>query len=55
MRHHLVRSIASSLLNEVCEDMTIEPQLQSLTGESFAPSTAKVNEARHDISCARGF
>ena len=43
-----MRNITSSLLNEV------EPQLQPLTGESFAPLTATGNEVRLDV-CARGF
>ena len=51
---NLVRYITSSLLSEVCKDVRVEPQLQPLTGESFAPSTATGNEVRVDV-CARGF
>ena len=54
LRHNLVRNITSSLLNEVCKDVQVEPQLQPLTGESFAPSTATGNEVRLDV-CAHGF
>ena len=54
LRHNLVRNITSSLLSEVCKDVQVEPQLQPLTGESFAPSTATGNEVRLDI-CARGY
>ena len=54
LRHNFVRDITSSLLSEVCKDVRVEPQLQTLTGESFAPSTATGNEVRLDV-CARGF
>ena len=49
-----MRNITSSLLSEVCKDVRVEPQLQTLTGESFALSTATGNEVRLDV-CARGF
>ena len=49
-----MRNIISSLLSEVCKDVRVEPQLQPLTGESFAPSTATGNEVRLDVR-ARGF
>ena len=49
-----MRNITSSLLSEVCKDVRVEPQLQPLTGEFFAPSTATGNEVRLDV-CARGF
>ena len=43
------------LLNEICNDVQIEPQLQSLSGENFDAKTANKHEdARLDIS-ARGF
>ena len=50
-RHNFVIDITSSLLSEVCK---VEPQLQPLTCESFAPSTATGYEVRLDV-CARGF
>ena len=49
-----MRIITSSLLRSVCEDVRVELQLQPLTGESFAPSTATGNEVRLDVG-ARGF
>ena len=54
LRHEFVRNITSSLLSEVCKDILVEPQLQPLTGESFAPSKATGNEVRLDL-CAPGF
>ena len=54
LRHNFVRNITSSLLSEVCKNVRVEPQLQPLTGESFAPSTTTGNEVRLDV-CARGF
>ena len=54
LRHNFVRDITSSLLSEVCKDVRGEPQLQPLTGESFAPSTTTGNEVKFDV-CARWF
>ena len=54
LRHNLVRNITSSLLSEVCKVVRVEPQLQPLTGGSFASSTATGNEVRLDV-CAHGF
>ena len=45
--------ITSSLLSEVCRDIKVEPQLQPVTGELFAPSTATGNEVRLDVYAPR--
>ena len=43
------------LLNEVCHDVRVEPDLQKLTGEEFNERTSNLkDEARVDV-CARGF
>ena len=45
----------ASLLSEVCRDLAIEPELQSLTGESFHyQSTLTNDEVPPDVS-AQGF
>ena len=55
LRHNEVRDITAEMLNEVCRNVSKEPALQPLTGESFAERTANIsNEARVDIS-ARDF
>ena len=55
IRHNQVRNITATLLNEICSDVQIEPQLQSLPAEHFDAKTANKHEdARWDIS-ARGF
>ena len=55
IRHNQVRNITATLLNEICNDVQIEQQLQSLSGEHFDAQTANKHEdARLDIS-ARGF
>ena len=55
IRHNNLRNITAQLLNHVCNDVRIEPSLQSLTGEAFANRSANTSaEARLDIS-ARGF
>ena len=48
-RNSFVKNITSSLLSKVCKVVWVEPQLQPLTGESFAQSTATGNEVRLDI------
>jgi hypothetical protein len=54
-RHNEVRDITANLLNEVCQDVSIEPVLQPLNGERMHYRTANTREdARLDIS-ARGF
>ena len=47
-------NITATLLKEVCKDISVEPQLQQLTGETLQSSTLTGNEVRLDI-CARGF
>ena len=54
LRDKFSRDITSSLLSEVCNNVQVEPQLQPLTGESFAPSAATGNEVRLE-AYARGF
>ena len=55
MRHNNIRDIFGSLVSEICNDVTIEPQLTHLSGETFAlQSTTTDDDARLDVS-ARGF
>ena len=49
-----MRNKTSSIQNEICKDVRVEPQLQPLTGESFTPSSATGSEMRLDV-CARWF
>ena len=54
-RHNALRDFTASLLTEVCHNMTIEPKLQPLDGESFQYRSANTDpEARLDVR-ARGF
>ena len=49
-RHNDLRDLPANLLTEVCKDVTIEPQLLSVAGETFNnPTTNTSNEARVDI------
>ena len=48
-RHNETRDTFATLLYEVCHDVEIEPELQSLEGESFHNKTTTENEARFDI------
>ena len=55
IRHDEVRDLTTSMLREVCHDVSIEPHLIPLNGEHMRYRTANTtNEARVDIS-ARGF
>eukprot|EP00731_Ephydatia_muelleri_P019440 Em0012g265a len=55
VRHNDIRDFTASLLTEVCHNVTTEPTLQPLNGETFSYRTANTDaEARADIR-ARGF
>ena len=49
------RNITATLLNEICNDVQIEPQLQSLSGEHFYVKTANKHENARLVISARGF
>ena len=53
-RHDCIRNFTAELLDEVCNDVAIEPMLTPLTGETFKYKTTNIEEqARVDVS-ARG-
>ena len=55
IRHNDIRDSFANLLNEVCDDVEVEPCLQSLQGETFANRTTTIDDdARLDIK-ANGF
>ena len=58
MRHDEVRDITAQMLNEVCNDVRVEPTLQPIPGiqrNGFLHATANTaNDAKVDIS-ARSF
>ena len=57
LRHNELRDDISSLLQEVCKDVKLEPQLQNLTADSIQDlpaSSITTDESRADIS-ASGF
>ena len=50
MRHDAIRDIFAELMNEVCQDVEIEPHRQSLQGWSFDHRTTTTEDAaRQDI------
>ena len=50
IRHNDIRDSLANLMNEVCDDVELEPILQPLHGETFAnKSTTTEEEARLDI------
>ena len=53
-RHNRMRNLFASVMSEVHQDVSIEPQLMPLTGEQLPNSANKSDDARADIS-ARGF
>ena len=55
IRHNEIRDITADLLTEVCHDVSVEPDLQPLTGEALAHRTSIASEgARLDVS-VKGF
>ena len=54
MRHNEIRDITANMLNEVCEDVRIEPPLIELENEALNHQASRSNEARLDVS-AIGF
>ena len=55
LRHNEVRDITAQLLCETCHNVSVEPELQPLSGEQFTHQTANVEDgARSDIK-AEGF
>ena len=51
MKHNKVRDITASLLTEVCHAVTIEPHLQSLSGESFSHRSAITEDGASSLGC----
>ena len=50
MRHNVIRDIFATLMSEVCFDVEIEPNFQSLQGESFVNNSTTTDEdARPDV------
>ena len=44
IRHNDIRDSFANLLNEVCNDVEVEPCLQSLQGETFANRTTTIDD-----------
>ena len=55
IRHNQGRNITATLLNEICNDVQIKSQLQSLSGEYFAAKTANKHEDARLGYSARDF
>ena len=54
IRHNELRNLTANLLSEVCYDVSVEPQLNQLSGEKLNLRSANSsNEGRLDIA-ARG-
>ena len=53
-RHDQIRDLFASLINDVANDVRIEPSLQPLTGEILNRGANRENDARLDVA-ARGF
>uniref|UniRef100_A0A1X7V9A6 Uncharacterized protein n=1 Tax=Amphimedon queenslandica TaxID=400682 RepID=A0A1X7V9A6_AMPQE len=50
LRHNELRDLTASLLEDVCSNVSHEPPLQPLSGESITESTVDGDEARADIA-----
>ena len=55
IRHKSIRDLTAKMLTEVCKDVSVEPHLHPITGETLGEATANTSDkARLDIA-ARGF
>ena len=55
IRHNTIRDLTAKMLTEVCKDVSVEPHLHPITGETLDEVTANTSdEARLDIA-TRGF
>ena len=55
IRHNNIRDFTAEILNEICQDVAVEPLLTPLTGEQFNLRSANTDvQARVDVA-ARGF
>ena len=51
LRHNEIRDLTANLLSEVCNEVTIEPHLQPLSGEQLSGATANSTDgARLDVA-----
>ena len=55
IRHNELRDFTASLLSEVCHNVSVEPQLQPLTGETFPLASANIEDGAHLDVVANGF
>ena len=55
VRHNTIRDLTAKMLTEVCKDVSVEPHLHPIMGETLDEATANTSDgARLDIA-ARGF
>ena len=54
LQHNHIRNFTTTLLNEFCEDVQVEPQFQQLSDQTLQPSAGTKNEVLLHIS-AWGF
>ena len=55
IRHNELHDFTASVLSEVCYDLSVEPQLQPLTGETFPLASANVEDGACLDVAASGF
>ena len=44
IRHNEIRDLTANLVSEVCSNVSVEPMLQSITGETFHRASANVQK-----------
>jgi len=54
LRHNELRNFTAKVLREVCHDVSVEPIMQPITGESLPNNANSSEEARLDVA-AQGF
>ena len=55
IRHDNIRDLTARLLTEVCPNVTVEPELQPLTGETLSHRTSNYEDGAHLDVSEQGF
>ena len=50
IRHNIVRDTIAELLQEICKDVRVEPQLLPVTGAELPPRSNTADGGRADVS-----
>ena len=55
IRHNTIRDLTAKVLTEVCKDVSVEPHLHPITGETLDEATANTSDEARLYIATRGF